>query len=100
MSGTNLLNFDSMITPKIITFVYWVLLILIIAVSISYTIGSDNPVYGLIVLFCGVLFLRIWCELLIVLFKINENIQILANKAVAVESPSQQKSSHILDEQI
>jgi hypothetical protein len=81
----NLLFFNSMITPKMITFIYWALSIVIIVVSIyqmfsGYEFDFFNFFVRLLQLFAGIITLRIWCELMIVLFKINDNLQLIANK--------------------
>ena len=73
--------FNSMLTPKIITFVYWLLLL---SVLIS-GVGSMFTPYGgfwqsLGILVFGSIGVRIWCELLIVLFKINDNLKKIAEK--------------------
>ncbi|MCL1077289.1 DUF4282 domain-containing protein [Parashewanella spongiae] len=74
--------FDSMLTPKIITFVYWLMLFgtVISSISIMFTQYGGGLLYGLGVLIGGVIGTRIWCELLIVLFKIHENLNKIANK--------------------
>ncbi|EGM77929.1 hypothetical protein Rhein_2014 [Rheinheimera sp. A13L] len=74
--------FDSMLTPKIITLVYWLLL----AVAVFSGLGAMFSDYGggflvgLGILIGGAVGARIWCELLIVLFKIHENLQKIAEK--------------------
>ncbi len=85
--------FDAMLTPKIITFIYW-LLLLIAAVSGLGTMfwGSgeftvSKFLTGLGIIVGGGVGARIWCELLIVLFKIHENIKKLA------ETPSTEVKS-------
>lgn len=79
----NVLFFDTMITPKIITFVYWITLICIVVAAFSTMFSSYGGgfIQGLIVLVAGIVGARIWCELLIVLFRINENLQKIANKS-------------------
>ncbi|RRV17383.1 DUF4282 domain-containing protein [Pseudomonas saudiphocaensis] len=72
--------FDSMLTPKIITFVYWLGLLSAVLGGLG-SIFSGAVLQGLGVLIFGLIGIRIWCELLIVLFKINENLQKMANKA-------------------
>lgn len=79
------LMFDSMLTPKIITFVYWLLLVIALvsglgAMSGYYgvTLGSFSK--GLAIMVFGGVFARIWCELLIVLFKIHENLKKIVDK--------------------
>ncbi|PKG80914.1 hypothetical protein CXF85_21065 [Colwellia sp. 75C3] len=75
--------FDSMLTPKIITFVYWLMLLgaLFSALAVRYTQGEDGNLTGCAIIVFGAIGSRIWCELLIVLFKINENLQKIANKS-------------------
>ncbi|WP_133407933.1 DUF4282 domain-containing protein [Parashewanella tropica] len=75
--------FDTMLTPKIITFVYWLMLFgtLISSLGIMFTKYGGGFWYGLGVLIAGVIGTRIWCELLIVLFKIHENLNKIANKS-------------------
>lgn len=81
----DVLNFDSMLTPKIITALYWFLL----AGSVIGGIGSmfgfggftfGSFIMGIIYAVGGAVASRIWCELLIVLFKMNEALQEIRNK--------------------
>jgi hypothetical protein len=73
-----LLYFDNMLTPKVITLVYWLLLVAsVISGLASMFVGFEgftfgNFIRGLIIMGAGALGARIWCELLIVLFKMNE----------------------------
>ncbi|MGB2739556.1 MAG: DUF4282 domain-containing protein [Cognaticolwellia sp.] len=75
--------FDAMLTPKIITFVYWLLLLgsLISGLGSMFTEYGGGFFAGLAIIVGGAVGARIWCELLIVLFKIHENLQKIANKA-------------------
>lgn len=66
--------FDSMLTPKIITAVYWLLLLVAVFTGLATMLGG-KLVAGLLTLVIGALGARIWCELLIVLFKMNEALQ-------------------------
>jgi hypothetical protein len=83
----NLLFFNEMITPKIITVIYWLLLIGVVVSGIgSMFVGSGGVSFGsffkgLGVIVLGAIGVRIWSELLIVLFKINSNIQKMADKS-------------------
>lgn len=82
----DLLHFDKMITPKIITFIYWILLIASVGFGLysmfggysNFTIGKF--LIGIITIGIGFLISRIWCELLIVIFKINENLKKIEDK--------------------
>ena len=81
----DLLYFDHMVTPKIITFVYWASLVSILflgflAMFTGYgglTFGKF--IWGLFIIIFGCIGTRISYELLIVLFKIHENIKKIAN---------------------
>lgn len=82
----DVLFFDSMLTPKIITFVYWLLLAASVIGGIGTWFGGyggltfGSFLTGLAIMVGGGIGARIWCELLIVLFKINENTKKIADK--------------------
>jgi len=85
MNARQIFFFDSMLTPKIINFVYW-LALLGVAVSGLASMFAGGLTFatflmGLFIIVGGAIAARIWCELLIVLFKIHENIHKLAEKA-------------------
>ena len=84
MNARQILYFDSMLTPKIITFVYWLSLVgVVIGGLVTMFAGRSFASFlmGLVVIAGGAIATRIYCELLIVLFKIHENIRKLAEKA-------------------
>lgn len=78
--------FDKMLTPKISTFVYWLLLLGAVGTGLGsmfsgyegFTFGSF--IKGILYAVGGAIAARIWCELLIVLFKMNEALQELRSK--------------------
>lgn len=82
----DVLFFDDMLTPKIITAVFWLLL----AGSVIGGIGSmfggyegftfGKFIMGILYVVGGGVASRIWCELLIVLFKMNEALQEIRRK--------------------
>lgn len=82
----DILSFDTMLTPKIITFVYWLLLLVAVVTGLG-TMFAGYDGFTISKFFMGVLYAvggslaaRIWCELLIVLFKMNEALQELRHK--------------------
>lgn len=75
----SLLFFDSMITPQILTVVYWFLLVSVVIGGL-FTMFSSSFFAGLGMIIGGAIGVRIWCELLIVIFKINENLKRMADK--------------------
>lgn len=77
----NLFFFDAMLTPKIITFVYWLMLLSVAVSSVTMMFGAYGSVLGSLgTLIGGAIGARIGCELMIVLFKIHENLQKIANR--------------------
>jgi len=79
--NNKLFFFDSMITPKIITFIYWLLLLADIGYGLNTMFSGYSGftftkfITGLAYIVIGAVAVRIWCELMIVIFKINENLQ-------------------------
>ena len=68
-----------MITPVIIQILFWVGVALCIIFGIGYiAVGSryaaGGPLYGLMLLIFGPLVVRIYCEILIIFFRINETL--------------------------
>ncbi len=79
MEPKDVLFFDKMLTPQVITFVYWVLLVVVVVGGIG-TMFAQSFIAGLIGIVVGLLFARIWCELLIVLFKMNDALQAIRSR--------------------
>ena len=81
--------FESMLTPRIITFVYWLLLLVAAVSGISTMLSGYGGftfatfISGLFIAGGGAIAARIWCELMIVLFKINSNLQKISDKPEA-----------------
>ena len=74
------LNFKKMITPLIIKILFWVGVVGCILAGLGM-IFSRKIGAGLGVLLLGPLGVRIYCELLILLFSINENLTDIKNNA-------------------
>ena len=78
----DLLYFDSMITPKIFTIIYWIMLVGVVITGLGLMFsgtGITGVISGLLVIGLGALLARIYCELMIVLFKIHENLKKVAD---------------------
>ncbi len=82
MEPRSIFFFETMLTPKVITFVYWILLFVVVISGFAmmfgfgmYGFSFGSFIKGLLMIVVGSALVRIWCELLIVLFKINENVQ-------------------------
>lgn len=69
----DILTFNKMVTPVIIQVIFWlgVLAIFIAAFQRSF-------LEGILMIVFGTLIWRVYCELMIVIFKINKNVHILA----------------------
>jgi len=75
-----LLFFETMITPKIITLMYWFFLAILVITGIgSMFFGGENAIANFFTALLGILvsalMIRIGCELTLVLFKIHEALQ-------------------------
>ena len=83
MTISNFLSFDKMITPTLITVLFYIFLgasaltgISLIITGFSSSFGGGFMVfYGFMVLLIGPIFARVYCELLIVLFKIHSRLR-------------------------
>jgi hypothetical protein len=79
------LYFDTMITPKLITLVYWIALVVLALGCVSVLLAGEGGIVVRVFTVVvgaplGALMIRVYCELLMVLFKINDNIQKLADR--------------------
>ncbi len=79
------LYFDTMITPKLITLVYWIALVMLALACVSILLAGEGGIVVRVLTVVvaaplGALMIRVYCELLMVLFKINDNIQKLADR--------------------
>src|SRR5689334_13292938 len=70
------LSFRKMITPIFIQAIFWIMVgIVVIAGLITMATGGSQGVFsGLIAIVIGPLFIRIYCELLIILFRIYDEL--------------------------
>ena len=78
----NLLTFgDEMLTPKIITVLYWLMLVFAVFFGVGIMFIGNGVfmiatfIGGLLSIVLGAIFARIGCEMMIVLFKMNEALQ-------------------------
>ncbi len=75
-------NFDKMITPSIIQIIFWIGVVFSVLAGLVMIVNGITAQYGggmlvlmgLIYLVLGPLFTRVFCELVIVFFKINDNL--------------------------
>ncbi|MFW6238808.1 MAG: DUF4282 domain-containing protein [Halanaerobiales bacterium] len=78
-----IVNFDKMITPSIIKILFWIgvavsiiggLIMIVQGATAEYSNGGIQVLIGIFTLILGPISARIYCELLIVIFKINEKL--------------------------
>ncbi|MFW5981314.1 MAG: DUF4282 domain-containing protein [bacterium] len=76
------IKFDKLITPSIIKVIFWIgiaitiisgLVAMISGIASTYG-GGGQVLMGLVTIIIGPLFVRVYCEILIIIFKINENL--------------------------
>jgi len=74
------LNFDKMITPTIIKILFWIgVIVSVIFGLVQIFNGGFFVIIGLLMIVLGPIFVRIYCEILIILFKMNDNLHDIKN---------------------
>ncbi|AYO55188.1 DUF4282 domain-containing protein [Acinetobacter wuhouensis] len=85
----NLLTLNDMLTPKIVTVLYWLGLIGVVIAALSTLFGFGYGTYAgffsslisaVLILVFGGLAVRVYSELLIVIFRIHENLKKIADR--------------------
>lgn len=74
----DLLFFKKFITPSVLTFIFWIAVIISVLAGI-FTIISGGFIQGLVMIIGLPIYLRISFELLAVIFNINSNLQKIAD---------------------
>ena len=75
MDIKDFLSFRRMITPLIIQVIFWIGVgVCVIAGLIEIATGMPSRLGGVVTLLLGPILVRIWCELVIVAFRINETL--------------------------
>ena len=76
-----------MVTPIIIQILFWLGVvvcviggIVLIVVGVASRTGGVTVLYGILILVLGPLAVRIYCEILILFFRINETLTEISNK--------------------
>ena len=76
-----LFNFDEMVTPKVIKIIFWIGIVLIAAYSLFTFVLALNTgenflfLFGILAIIIGPIMLRVYCEMIIIMFKIYEEIK-------------------------
>lgn len=82
MEPRDVFFFDKMLTPQVITVIYWIVAAVIVIGGIG-TMFMQSFITGLVAIVLGLVFARIWCELVIVVFKMNDALQAIRNQGPA-----------------
>jgi hypothetical protein len=70
------LRFETMITPVVIEIIFWIgAIIAVIAGIVTMTRGGWSVLGGFLVLILGPVVVRIYCEILIIFFRINDHLR-------------------------
>jgi hypothetical protein len=72
-------SFRTMITPVIIQIIFWIGVVLCLIIGLGYLLvgsryGNASPAYGILIIIVGPIAVRIYCEILIIFFRINETL--------------------------
>ncbi|MGM8213629.1 DUF4282 domain-containing protein [Virgibacillus sp. W0430] len=98
MNLNNFSNFDKMLTPTIIKIVFWIGVVISVLMGLNMVLNGLNApwgggfqvIMGLLTIVIGPIVVRIYSELLIILFKMHESLQDIRSTLL-----NQAASSHI-----
>lgn len=76
----DLLTLDKMLTPKFITVIYWLSLVVWFLSGLFTIFAAGSLLYGILIIIFGAVGSRIYCELMIVMFRMNEALQDIRQK--------------------
>ncbi len=68
------LSFRKMITPAVIQVIFWLMTLVAVIAGLVQIFSGDGVWQGLLMIVLGPLVVRIYCELLIVIFSINRTL--------------------------
>ena len=92
------LAFRTMLTPIIIQAVFWLGVVVCVIVGLIYILtgvgqygGGPNVLKGVLILFLGPIGVRIYCEILIIFFRINETLTEIKHTLEEPRPPKQEK---------
>ena len=70
------IRFESMITPAVIQVIFWIAVVIaVIAGIVQIGHGGVGIITGLLTIIFGPLVARIYCEILIIFFRINDHLR-------------------------
>jgi hypothetical protein len=81
------LRFETMITPFVIQAVFWIAVVVLIIAGVIQIAAADGGVgvaIGLATIILGPLLARIYCEIVIVLFRVNDHLRAIQHNTEKV----------------
>lgn len=75
----DLLLLDKMLVPKIITVLYWIGIICCLLAGMFQLLIDGSLQYGIAIIVFGPLCIRLYAEIIIIMFKIYEKLSIIAD---------------------
>jgi hypothetical protein len=91
------LTFRRMITPVFIQIIFWLAVLAIVIVAIVQ-IGNGETAGGLVLLVLGPLGARIYAEILIVIFRMNDSLSDIRNAKLGSSGPAVPADRPITDQ--
>ncbi|HAI13610.1 MAG TPA: hypothetical protein DCM28_18030 [Phycisphaerales bacterium] len=96
------LNFRKMITPFVLQVLFWVFVVIVELTGFSQIIAGlftqngsiEMVLIGILTVLAGPLFIRIYCELLIVIFSINNTLLDIRSELRKKQLPANQTELH------
>ncbi len=83
------LAFRRMITPVFIQVIFWLAVLAIVIAAIAQ-FANGSAIGGILTLIFGPLFVRVYAEILIVIFRINDNVAVIRHgKAQSTVEPTE-----------
>ena len=70
------LKFETMMTPFVIQAIFWIAVVILVIVGILQIADGGNGIWtGLATIIVGPILARIYCEIIIVFFRINDHLR-------------------------
>ena len=72
------LKFETMITPLVIQVIFWIAVVVLIILGVMQIVGSgggSGVATGVATIILGPILARIYCEVMIVFFRINDHLR-------------------------
>ena len=80
MDFNKFLNFDQLIVPTVIKVIYVIASVAVVVGALAVPGSEIPPLVRILIIVGGLFAARLYCELIIVLFKISENVSKIVTK--------------------